>query len=298
MFANIDHEEGGIVRITSRQGSPFPIEAFEKLSAEIANRFPAGVQLHGELLVCRGADGVLPREISNGILNSVANGGSFAFDEHPIYMVWDMIPLSAVVTKGKYEEAYVKRLHKIRVALNAAPGVFVNLIETRVVRSLADAYAHAGKLMRSGKEGTVIKSPHAIWKDGTSKEQVKLKLEFDVDLKVVAIVPGREGTKNEGRAGSLTCETACGGLRVDVAVKNEAMRDAVDAVPSDWLGRVIEITANDIMEPSESNDLHSLFLPRMVVAGYRTDKTEPDSLERVKSAKETAILGATLKEAA
>jgi DNA ligase-1 len=297
MFANIDVEEDGLVRITSRQGSPFPLDAFADLALELSQRIAAGVQLHGELLVVRNGK-VLAREIGNGILNSVASGGSFGEGEHPIYMVWDMIPLTAVVTKGKHEEPYIKRLSKIIAALKATPGSFIKLIETKIFHSLADAYGHAGELMRKGKEGTVIKNPHAIWKDGTSKEQVKLKLEFNVDLKIVAIMPGTPGTKTEGRAGAFACESSCGGLKVNVTVKNEAMRDAVDADPSDWIGRVIDVVANDIMKPSESNEFYSLFLPRMAEAGYRTDKTEADDLTRILAQKEAAVFGETLKKAA
>ena len=298
MFANINVELGDLVTITSRQGSPFPIDAFPELAAELAERIPPGVQLHGELLVERDGEGILAREIGNGILNSVASGGDFGANERPIYMVWDMIPLTAVVTKGKHDEPYVKRLSKIISALKATPGSAVKLIETKVFHSLAAAYGHAGELMRRGKEGTVIKNPHATWKDGTSKEQVKLKLEFNVDLKIVGIMPGTPGTKTEGRAGAFACESSCGGLKVNVTVKNEAMRDAVDADPSDWVGRVIDVVANDIMKPSESNELHSLFLPRMAEAGYRTDKTEADDLARILAQKEAAVLGKSLKEAA
>lgn len=297
MFANIDHEEGGIVRITSRQGSPFPIEAFSELAAEIAQRIAPGVQMHGELLVMR--DGkILAREIGNGVLNSVASGGAFGPNERPIYMVWDAIPLTAVVTKGKYDFPYVKRLNRIVQWLKATPGNCIKLIETKVFHSLAEAYGHAGELMRRGKEGTVIKNPHAIWKDGTSKEQVKLKLEFNVDLKVVGIAPGTPGTKTEGRAGALICESACGGLKVNVTVKNEAMRDDVDANPENWIDGIVPVTANDIMKPSESNELHSLFLPRLAEAAIRTDKTEADDLARILAQKEAAVLGKSLKEAA
>ena len=298
MFANVDCELGDLVTITSRQGTPFPIEAFDELAAELAERIPPGVQLHGELLVMRRGVGVLAREIGNGILNKVASGGSFDAGDYPIYMVWDMIPLTAVVTKGKHDEPYIKRLSKIIMALKATPGHCVKLIDTKIMHNLAEAYAHAGELMRKGKEGTVIKNPHAIWKDGTSKEQVKLKLEFNVDLKIVAIMPGTPGTKTEGRAGAFACESSCGRLKVNVTVKNEAMRDAVDADPSDWIGRVIDVVANDIMKPSESNEFHSLFLPRMAEAGYRTDKTEADDLDRIFAQKEAAVLGKSLKEAA
>ena len=175
----------------------------------------------------------------------------------------------------------------------------IEIIPTRVVKSLKEAYAHAAELMKQGMEGTVIKHPKAIWKDGTSKEQVKLKLEFEVDLEIEGIVEGRPGTKNEGRAGSFACRTSDGKLKVDVTVKNEALRDRVDANPDEFIGKIIPVTANDILEPSESNILHSLFLPRMTEADYRLDKTTADSLERVIAAKEMAILGETImKEAA
>ena len=291
MFANVDHEEGGVVRITSRQGSPFPIEAFAELAAEVTSRLLPGTQTHGEMLVMK--DGkILPREIGNGILNGILKGGCWGPGETPTFLVWDQIPLSAVVTKGKFLTSYVKRLASIIRQLKATPGSAIRLIETRIYHSLADAYGHYRDLLKQGKEGTIIKNPHAIWRDGTSKEQVKLKLEADVDLKVVSIVQGRTGTKNEGRAGSLTCVSSCGQLQVDVAVKNEAMRDQVDANPDDWIGRVIVVRANSIMPPTDSNGLHSLFLPRMVEADYRLDKTVPDSLERVCDQFDAAIKAA------
>lgn len=297
MFANVDHEEGGLVAIRSRQGTEFPIEKFQDVVEDVRLFLLPGHQQHGEFVVLR--DGkVLDREIGNGIMNHVINGGDFAPNERPLYLVWDQIPLTSVVTKGKFARPYRKRLLDLVVQLRDSAKSSVRLIPTRLVRSKAEAYAHAGELMKLGKEGTVIKHPDAIWKDGTSKEQIKLKLEFDVDLEIEGIVPGRDGTKNEGRAGSFTCRTSDGFLKVDVAVKNEALRDAVDANPDEFIGKVIEVVANDIMEPSESNRLHSLFLPRMKSASYRTDKTIPDSLDRVFSAKEAAILGQSLKKAA
>lgn len=297
MFANVDHEESGLVSIRSRQGTEFPIEKFQNIVADVREFLLPGHQQHGEFVVVR--DGkILDREIGNGIMNHVINGGDFGPNERPLYLVWDQIPLTSVVTKGKFARPYRKRLLDLIVQLRASTKSSVRLIPTRLVRSKAEAYAHAGELMKLGKEGTVIKHPDAIWKDGTSKEQIKLKLEFDVDLEIEGIVPGRDGTKNEGRAGSFTCRTSDGFLKVDVAVKNEALRDAVDANPDEFIGKVIEVVANDIMEPSESNRLHSLFLPRMKSASYRTDKTIPDSLDRVFAAKEAAILGQALKKAA
>jgi len=297
MFANLDYEDGGLVSIRSRQGTEFPVEKFQDIVVDVRELMEPGYQHHGEFIVKRGGK-VLDREIGNGIMNHVINGGDFGPDEKPVYLIWDRIPLSSVVTKGKFTMPYIARLLRLVNLLRAANDRSVRLIPTRLVRSKAEAYLHAGELMKQGKEGTVIKHPNAIWKDGTSKEQIKLKLEFEVDLEICGIVPGREGTKNEGRAGSFACRTSDGLLKVDVAVKNEALRDHVDASPNEFIGKVIAVVANDIMSPSESNPLHSLFLPRMKEAGYRKDKVVADDIDRVFAAKECAILGQSLKKAA
>ncbi|RRR12931.1 DNA ligase, partial [Enterobacter hormaechei] len=105
---------------------------------------------------------------------------------------------------------------------------------THVVHSLSETYDHFFNVLMQGKEGLVIKHPEGHWRDGTSKHQVKLKLDADCELEVVSINPGKVGSKNQGRAGALHCKSACGQVIVDVAIKNEKMRDEVDANPSDW----------------------------------------------------------------
>lgn len=297
MFANVDHEVGGVVRITSRQGSEFPLDHLGDLVGEVRTRLNAGSQSHGELLVVK-AGKIMARAEGNGVLNGIASGGALEADEHVIYKVWDSIPLSAVVPKGKYVTDYRTRLRNMVLHLKATPGNLISVIDTRIVHSLAQAYRHAGDLMKLGKEGTIISDPNAPWIDGTSKFKVKLKLEFEVDLEIVAILPAKADTKHEGRAGSMTSKTSCGKLLVDVTVKNEDMRGRVDANPEDWIGRIIVVLANEIVEPSESNENHSLFLPRMIEPNYRTDKVQADDLDRVYAAKELAILGVQLKEAA
>ncbi len=302
MFSNVDHEDTGEVFIYSRAGTMFPMEKFETLAAEVQRTLAKGTQSHGEMLVVR--DGiVLAREIGNGILTSVVKGGDFGPGEVPIYMIWDQIPLSAVKPKGKYNVPYRERLMGIIRQIKDAPKHdtigMIRVIPTRIVKSLKEAYAHYAELLAQGKEGTIIKNPTAIWRDGTSKEQVKLKLEFVVDLEVRAIVSGKQNGKNAGRAGSLACATADGLLLVDVTVKNEKMRDEVDANPNDWIGKIIAVKANGIMKPSESSPTHSLFLPRMVEAVYRTDKSTADTLQQVFDQEEAAKQGAALlKEAA
>lgn len=288
MFANLDFEKNGNVSIRSRQGTEFPMLAFESLVNEVKDELYAGYEYHGEFLVLR--DGaILPRAESNGVMNHVIQGGFFAQNEIPLFVMWDMIPLESVTVKGRYGSPYENRFETLN-ALLQDNNTHLCLIPTRVVHSLAEAKMHAVEFMKAGKEGSVIKRPDAIWRDGTSKEQVKIKLEFEVDLEIVAVVPGNIGTKNEGRAGSLRCKTSDGCLLVDVTVKNEKMRDSVDANPEHWIGGIIGVVANDIELPSESSMNHSLFLPRMAEDCLR-DKTVADDLERVFAQKRAAIYG-------
>lgn len=284
MFANCNIEADGLAGFTSRQGTPFPREHIEELLSECSARLDWNTQTHGELLVK--VDGVIAeRAIGNGILNRVLDGGALEANERVIYKVWDQIPLSAVQTKGKHTVPYIERLTALVAGLAHATSArgksdLVSMIDTRIVHSMKEAFAHYVELLKQGKEGTIVKKKSAIWKDGTSKEQVKLKLEAPCELEVIAIVPGRAGTKNEGRPGSYTCATACRQLQVDVTVKNEAQRDRIEADPESWIGTIITVISNSICEPSASNPIHSLFLPRF--EEERKDKTTADTLDQVR----------------
>lgn len=294
MFTNVNKDEKGNVWLTTRQGSPIPLDNLELLESAVVAALKPGTQSHGEMTVYK--DGVvLPREVGNGMLNSVLNGGTLDEGCYARLDLWDQIPLSAVQPKGKYPVPYKERLRALLAQLGAPEAQHplvkkhIGLVPTKMIKGKAAAYAHYRDLLKLGKEGTICKHPDAIWKDGTSKEQVKLKLEVDVDLRVVQVLPGTPGTKNEGRAGSIQCETDCGKLQVNVAVKNEAMRDQIDQDWEAWPGRIMVVRANSIMTPSDSDEAHSLFLPRFVEAGARTDKEVADDLETVKAIFRNAV---------
>lgn len=301
MFANGDIILSEDLTFTSRQGTPFPMGQFKNIVDEVRNIAIANTQFHGELVVER--DGVtLPREIGNGILNSVVQGGVFAEGDVPVYLVWDRIPMSAVKPKGSHGEPVSRRVDHLDAltcevlsdegAIVVPASKHIRLIETRIVHSLAEAYAHYAEKLAEGKEGTVIKEPNAIWKDGTSKHQCKIKVEADVELEIVAVVPGKVGGKNEGRAGSLTCKSSCGELIVDVAIKNESMRDRVDSSNDEWIGKIMTVRGNSIMKPGASSAKHSMFLPRFVEDIPRLDKSEADSLELVRAQFDAVVTNA------
>ena len=293
MFVNVNVDVNRAVHLTTRQGSPVSADALG-LYDVIAKTLKPDTQSHGEVVIVLD-DKVLPREVGNGILNSVLQGGELPEGHTAQIALWDQIPLSEVKSKNKYAVPYQARLRELAMQIKTLAGNSTELclVPTRIVRSKKEAYAHYRELLRDGKEGTVCKAFDAIWRDGTSKQQVKLKLEVDVDLAITNVVQGTPGTKNDGRPGSLECRTSCGGLIVNVTVKNEKMRDQIEADPDAWIDRVIAVRANSVMAPSDSNEFHSLFLPRFVEDAFRTDKSVADTLEEVEAQFRNAVEGVT-----
>lgn len=285
MFLNIEHDAAGIITITSRAGSLFPIDKLDRLVESCQWSLAKGTQSHGEAVVYVG-DAALPRQESNGVMNSILAGGEVPPGHTVRYLAWDQIPLSAVVPKGKYEVPYRDRLRALIAGLTANKlQSDVKLCPTSVVKTKAEAMAVYSRYLKAGKEGAVAKHPLAIWRDGNSKDQVKLKLKVPVELKVVGF---NEGTgKFVGQLGSLVCETEDSLLRVNVSGRGDAMRAEVWANQHQWLGSIITANSNSIMSPEKEGDLHSLFLP--IFEELRMDKSVADTLQQVRDQFDAAV---------
>lgn len=278
MFANVNVADNLEVTIVTRQGSEVPLYAVgDELAEAIARYLEPGTQTHGEMLVYK--DGVvLPREESNGVMNSLLNGGALEPGLEVRFFAWDQIPLAEVKPKNKYRAPYAVRLTGLAQQLAPAVSSPVQLINSRVVKSRDAAWTFYRDLLRQGKEGVILKSPEAIWQDSTSKDQVKLKLEVPVELRVVGF---NEGTgKYAGSLGSLICQSNCGELVVNVNGRTDAMRAQVWADREGWLDAIVTVKANSIMSPEKSDEPHSLFLP--VFLERRADKSVADSLVSIR----------------
>lgn len=296
MFVNINHDQAG-ASMTTRQGTPLPYDGFEALHAEIERRLLAGTQTHGEMLVIDAQGKVMVREDGNGLLNSIIQGGQWPEGHYPILKVWDQVPLTSVVPKGKYDKPYDYRLAFINKQLKDNPGSLISLIETRVVRSLGQAYAHCKEVMLQGKEGTIIKRRQMIWRDYTSKDQVKLKLEAECELEVIDFVPGDETGKHKDTFGSLRCTSSCGQVVVDVSGFTDDKRKEIHAKGQAYLGTIITVRSNAILYSDNlEKKPHSLFLPRFVEE--RFDKSVADDLVRIEEQFANAIDKLGMEEAA
>lgn len=280
MFANVcvGHLPTAEVKISSRAGTLFANSEFQGFIDEIKKVCQTGVCYNGELLVQskneQGEWVVLPREIGNGIFNSVLKGGCFEPNQRPYYMVWDVIPIEDAVAGGKCRTPYETRFKQCETIV----GDQFSPIPTRIVYSLEEAFAHYVELTSKGKEGTVIKSRDAIYADGTSKDQIKVKIEAEVDLIVKGANPGNG--KNAKWFGSLICESADGKVQTNVSGFSDADRERIHGELDDWIGKkIITVCANSLMPSNEPGRPQRLFLPRFVEE--RLDKYEADSLEKI-----------------
>lgn len=287
MFVNVTREGPGVVTFTSRQGTEIPFPEGTPVAVAAAEVLADHTQTHGELLVVDPGGEVCAREIGNGMLNSFTQGGALDEGYRIVLHVWDQIPLSVVQPKGRHATHYVERLRALIAQLKrgAMHSAFLSLIDTRIVRSYEEALDHYREYLAKGKEGTVIKLKSAIWRDGTSKEQIKMKLEAECELRVVGFEPGNG--KNAGTFGSLICLSECTQLEVCVSGISDALRLEIHNNRDAWLDSIITVRSNSIMKPSKVGKPYSLFLPRFVER--RHDKTKADNLVRIREQFDNAI---------
>lgn len=270
MFVNVNVYANHATFFT-RKGWEFNPADFQECVKSVVKHFPCNTQLHGEAEVYHKGI-LLDRKTGNGILNSLLQGKKLPADCRIVIKAWDMVPLDDI-SKGICDTPYRERFANIETAINDSKNDAIQLIESRYVHSFEEAYAHFEELRRLGKEGTIFKDPSAKWEDKTSKQQVKLKAEYECELRVLGLNPGTG--RNSDTFGSVACTTECGRLRVDVYGFTDKDRERI-IKDDDWVGGIIAVKYNELITDKKTGT-YSLFLPRYVED--RLDKDQADTLE-------------------
>lgn len=249
-------------KVITRNGSVFPSDLLPAGFKQNMKTIPNGVELNGELLVKR--NGItLSRKEGNGMLNSLLQGATLPTDCTLHYVAWDI------------EDSNLPYCDRFIEVLAMCDGEYFSPVEYKMVYSLEQAAQHFQEMLSQGQEGTVLKNPKGMWKDGTSKDCVKYKVEAELDMKVVGVL---EGTgKYKGMLGALQLESSCGKVKTDCGTgfSDKQRKEMFDSPP-----KIVAIKANDLVD-SKSKDSYSLFLP--VFLEERFDKSEADSFERIKA---------------
>lgn len=187
------------------------------------------------------------------------------------FVIWDSLTLEEFeegISTRPYTERFGEAIKATFMTSKLKP------VSSYRVYSMKEAQAIADDFISEGGEGAIVKKLDTIWKDGTSKDVVKIKAVLDADLVCVDVEEG--SGKYKGKVGALVLETSCGRLRVKVGT---GLNDLDRAKPFDYyIGKVIEIQYNEFIK-SKSKSTDSLFLPRFVEV--REDKNTATSYEEI-----------------
>lgn len=279
----------GEVELISRQGEVSTLPG-AKFLLELS-QFDDCV-LNGELTI----DGV-KRTIANGMVNSImdifekedergevetAKKVKAFEDKHgPMvdalsklrFTVWDMISVDEYF-EFKSDTEYHERFNDLRKRLEYQSHEQVDLIETKFIRTYEEAMEHFMDTQKRGLEGTIIKQAAAGWKDGKPTYQIKMKLEMDMDLRIIGFNYGAKGTKNENVISVLQLESECGKLKTAPGGMTEAMMADITGRQDELMGTIVQIRCCGL---SETDKGWSTQHPSIVE--LRTDKDTCDTLE-------------------
>lgn len=268
----------GKVEYRSRSGGFFAWHTEENDSLLKSNC--EGSVLMGEALVKDEHGNIMERQAGNGYLN-----GDDVDPKRIIFSLWDIIPYDEWVN-GKSSQPYSKTYDRLLDTVPKLNYAF-RIVDTRIVETVDDIIAHFKSNIAQGLEGSVVKNLDSVWKDGTSSDQVKVKLIFEVELEVVSVYEGEKGRKYEGKMGGVTAKTSDGLLVSDVGGGwKDAEREKYFKNPSLIVGKVITVKACDISK-SDDNEYFALSNPRFIE--IRHEKTEADDFERVKEQKQSSV---------
>lgn len=268
------------VSLYTRNGNSYPKHVVEHLLQGSYNwegaRKGANHALEGELLCFRNGE-MLSRKEGNGLLNSLMQGAEIPEDITLKHILWNYLPIKdwkSGKTDREYGNCFTALYGELEMCLSSE---HFEIVDHRFVDSLQEAYKFNQEQLAKGLEGSIIKTLSHKWKNGTSKECLKLKIEAEIDLVCIGYTSG--SGKNKETFGSLTCESSCGNLAVDVSGFSDRDRKDIFENFESYKGAILTVLCNDLITNKDSGVV-SLFLPRFVE--WRLfEKQEPDNLERI-----------------
>jgi len=307
-YANAVISNGGL-EFVSRAGEPNGIEdaRFLKELVELGD----DIVINGELTVL----GVPVRRTANGIISSLIdikskeqergpeltqkhidkflqkhrsdfNNDDLTFQEaldSVVYTCWDIITLDEYHEK-KSKTPYHERFDKLRDIIEKSGATRIEVVETKLVSTPEEAMEHFLDALDRGLEGTILKAHEGAWKDGKPTWQVKMKLDMNIDLKIVGFEMGTPGTKNEKWVSTLNLESSCGLLKTNPSNMDEKMMEYVTENQDKLMGEIVEVNCKGLSQNKDGD--WSTMHPSVVE--IREGKQEFDSLESAKEIEEAA----------
>ena len=190
------------------------------------------------------------------------------------YTVWDKISVDEYF-EAKSNIPYNRRLESLAKDISNSNFTCVELIEGKILNSYEEAMEYFQEMLNRGEEGIIAKALDGIWKNGKHPHQIKMKLEMDVDLKVVGFNYGTG--KNINVISSVTAESSDGRVSTRPTGIDEETMDYITEKQDVLMGCIVEVKSCGLSKDSSGN--YALLHP--VFKTFRTDKDVADSLEDI-----------------
>lgn len=272
--------KNGVVVCRSRSGEYYE---YPELFCEFLG-FKDGYYI-GELTV----NGMTDRATANGLINS---------DNPPyndlIVNLWDYI------TESEYQKAkfknkkdpctifYRDRWNELYSELKKYTGKMLKPVTSVEVNSIQEALKQTSGWMTSGEEGAILKDyEKLVVKDGTSKYQLKLKLEIELEVRCTGFTAGTKGTKREQYFGAMTFETDDDTIRGQCSGFSDTQLEEITPKQDFYIGKIFTVKCTDITK-GKNNDYHALLHPRFV--NWRNDRTTTDDFERAMAQRDSSMM--------
>jgi len=264
----------GVVQFNSRSGEEYKYPSLEEIFCTMKD----GVYV-GELLV----KDINNRAEANGLINS---------DNPPhdkiFIQLWDYITLdewSRPKDKNN-KKPYSERFSELRIILRDIENSALQVIPFEEIGNISQALEFTSKMMSQGFEGAILKDWDTPFVDGTSKMQLKLKLEIDLEVRLVGFQPGTKGSKREGKIGSLIFENDEKTIKGRASGFSDKELDDFTLRQDELLGKIMTVQFNDLTK-AQGNNFYALSHPRFIT--FRDDKNETDTLETAFKLREMAM---------
>ncbi|MDX8383163.1 MAG: hypothetical protein R8M45_03710 [Ghiorsea sp.] len=268
--------ENGEVSVYSRSGKPIDLNGYLSDDAlNIAACYGEDCVIDGELLVVDANGDYCSRKEGNGIINKAGKG--LATDEQCAMVrcvAWDIISFDEFKNEVG-NQPYCERFNLLSACIESDSSF--KITETRTVVSLSEAKTFYNRMLANGCEGAVLKNSNSIWENRRSRNQVKLKVEKELDLRIVGLSEGKG--EITGILGAFELESEDGllvvsaGTGLSLAQREEYWDDSL-------IGTIVTIKGNEVIN-SKGKTTKSIFLP--VFIELRSDKNMANTINEIES---------------
>ncbi len=234
-------------------------------------KLPQGAYI-GELIVNINDDTLDAAEIrykSNGLLNSKTP------PEDVKFIVWDYLTLEEL--QNKYSKTpYKERFETLSMYVKDCKNI--KIINSFILHSFKEVQEMTRDLIGAGEEGSVLKDFRTPFEDKTSKYQIKLKQEIEVDLQCIGFTEGNGKFKDT--FGAILFKSADNKVQGQCSGLPDDLRNEISKNKEFYLNKIFSVKANDLTKAKNSN-VYGLMHPQF--KGFRDDKEVADDLERIQN---------------